>query len=149
MVADLPGAILFENTLGGRVAVQPLDLSEGAGPSLFKASRPRQLATIVRWLGRGALPLWVQGGPYLLARRWDQPGRTTVAVINGSLDSVDALHLILSEPNGGVTSVRVCTSAQGWQPIAAEQWDSSDGHMQIKLPGSLSGWDSVLVSLLP
>ncbi len=145
---SLPGAILFENTLGGRVAIQPLDLSEGVGTSFFKASRPHQLATIVQWLGRGALALRVQGGPYLLARRWDKPGRTTVAVINGSIDPVDHLHLALSPPDGGVASMQACTAVHGWQPIPPEHWESREGQVRIEIPGSLSGWDSLLVALL-
>ncbi len=143
----LPGLILFENSRGGRVAVEPLDLSKGAAACFFNISRPRQLATVVRWLGQGSLALWVQGGPYLLTHRWDKPARTTVAVINGSHDPVDELHLTLSEPEGGVTEIQFCTPAGAWEQLSTEHWHSSEGEVRIRLPISLQGWDSVLVSL--
>ena len=100
-----PFATVFENGLGGRVAVLPLEMRDALGPAFLHPFRQGQLRAILDWLSRGRLPAAVTGGVYPLACRMDLPGRVVLSAFNLSHDNwpevVWDIHLP-DEPSGGV-----------------------------------------------
>lgn len=89
----LPGVTLFENDLGGRVAVSPWDYS-GSGPEGKAASvfyyvprRARQMRPVLRWLARGHLPLEVDAPGWTLPHRADGDHHAFLSVMNVNLDA--------------------------------------------------------------
>ena len=59
------GAFVYENALGGRVAVVPWDASVDTTP-MMDIHRATQIRRIVAWLA-GSEPVgWAEGGPWLV-----------------------------------------------------------------------------------
>ncbi|MBA2481446.1 MAG: hypothetical protein H0V44_12350 [Planctomycetes bacterium] len=83
----LPGLVLFENRLGGRVAVYPYDLGNGMETWFLNWHRARQLEAVVAWLTRDRVPLRTSGGAYALPMRTDYADRVMITVMNLSLDA--------------------------------------------------------------
>jgi hypothetical protein len=92
----LPGFMVYENVLGGRVCVCPYDLTAVAYPWFLNWNRQRQMKAVLTWLFRGKLPLWVDAGAYALAIRTDYPTHVAVAVANASLDAFESLRVELA-----------------------------------------------------
>ncbi len=89
------GAFVYENALGGRVAVVPWDASVDTTP-MMDIHRATQIRRIVGWLA-GSQPVgWVEGGPWLapqfLADRVGKVGWRG-AIWNASPDEISTLHI--------------------------------------------------------
>ncbi len=88
-----PGAValhVFENALGGRVAVQAYDLATAYGPGYCHPLRAEQLRRVLLWLSRGQLPLAIHGpGAHPLGMRHDATGETLLGFFNLTLDAWD------------------------------------------------------------
>ena len=125
-VSVMPGMVLFENSLGGRVAVYPFDFSEGSTFCFMNWSRRVQLQRIVRWLARDEVALFVDGGAWMVPFRRDYAEHTLIAVLNPESDAWDWLRLTLAwgganapafeilEDNGDfVTAVPACLERNG------------------------------------
>jgi hypothetical protein len=86
---------IFENSLGGRVAVQgyyPYTMVENL-------AKTEQLKAVCRWLTRDTLPGYIAS--YHRAALWsrrDAQGNPVTLVLNANLDTVDDLRLALSTP---------------------------------------------------
>ena len=89
----MPGMVLFENGLGGRVAVYPFDFSVGMNKGFMNWRRRHQLQRVVRWLGRDRVDLFVDGGAWMMPLRRDYPNYTFVAVLNFETDPWEAVTL--------------------------------------------------------
>lgn len=125
-----PGVVLFENALGGRVAVAPFDSQQHlvslghpvnpiASAGFINWPRQAQLLDILAWLGRGPLPLVVSGATGVLPLRIDQPGRVIVAVTNLSFDPIAGLRFALADPGFTVARVRALRSDAAWETLEA------------------------------
>ena len=73
---------LFENELGGRVAIIPLDMGKAVSPGFLHPFRREQLIAILKWISRHRLPAFVQGGTYALPYRMDFDDRIMLGVFN-------------------------------------------------------------------
>jgi hypothetical protein len=104
------GVVLFENALGGRVAVVPLDsqqhlMSLGmavnpiASATFINWPRQAQLLDVLQWLGRGPLPLFVPDATGVIPLRADQENRIFVGVTNVSYDAIESLQFHLAAPD--------------------------------------------------
>ena len=83
-----PFVTLYENNLGGRVAIYPVDMDHMLrGVSFLHPYRKRQLSAVLGWLTTDSLPLVVHGGPYPLPFRLDFNDRIVVGAFNLTLDS--------------------------------------------------------------
>jgi hypothetical protein len=89
-----PAFVLFENTLGGRVAVCPYDLSQGTGECFMNWRRRQQLQRVVRWLGRDRVPCFAGGGAWMAPYRRDYADYTFIAVLNFETDPWDDVTLL-------------------------------------------------------
>lgn len=87
-----PGTVLFENELGGRVAVLPVPIT------VFNwqyRSRAHQVGKVVNWLMYDELPLWIEDAPNVGPFYYRNPdtGEGVLGIVNGSLDPADVrLH---------------------------------------------------------
>ena len=118
------GVVLFENELGGRVAVYPFDsqikgvISLGVpynpmvSPSFVNWPRQSQVLAVLEWLGKGPVPLWIPGAPCVLALLAEQASRLVVGAVNLSPDPVEGLRLRLAGSLRRVRRVR-CLQPEG------------------------------------
>jgi Hypothetical glycosyl hydrolase 6 len=78
---DIPGLVLNEHRAGGRVAYLPADVDR----RFVKENLPDHgnlLANIVRWAGKGDLPLRVEGPGLIDCHLYRQPGRLILHLVN-------------------------------------------------------------------
>lgn len=124
------GVVLYENALGGRVAMVPYDSQQHlvslgqpvnpiASATFINWPRQAQLLDVLAWLQRGPLPLTVPGATGVLPLRIDQPGRVIVGVVNVSFDAIERLQLRLANPGFPVADVRVLRPDARWESIGA------------------------------
>ncbi|MCY2926498.1 MAG: hypothetical protein NT031_13860, partial [Planctomycetota bacterium] len=92
-----PGMTVFENSLGGRVAIHALELSTAFGTAFCHPHRRRQLHGVLTWLSRGPLPLAVDGGVYPLAFRKDCGDTSLLGLFNLTLDAWPSAEFTLAE----------------------------------------------------
>ena len=140
------GIVLFENELGGRVAVLPYDsqneiLSLGAyqsmcSPSFVCCSRQAQLRAVLEWLNRGPLPLFVPKAPSIYPLLIRQNKRRIVAVLNLLPDRVEDLTLELGAPGFELTEVRHLQRDGQWASVshAAIEPADRDGRVIVRTP---------------
>jgi hypothetical protein len=136
----MPGFVLYENRLGGRVAVCPYDLG-GSGldpylnrePSCFYSEyRKRQIRAVVRWLGRGSAPLVVDVDGWILPHRADAPGRILAAAMNVSADAWESVGMRISTKKA-VRKVRWAGIDGKWKNLADTFWKHENGEVSLRL----------------
>jgi hypothetical protein len=131
-----PGFVLYENALGGRVAVCPYDIcTNGVAQWFLNWHRKRQFEGIARWLFRGAVPLMVAGGTYAVPMRTDYPDCALVSVLNASMDDWPEVVMTLSgiPPSAKAEILR---PDGDWQrlPPSAIQWSGGDLALTVHEP---------------
>ncbi len=109
-----PFLTVFENSLGGRVALYPVDINQIVNPSFLNHHRQMQLYNVLKWLSRDKLPLFVEGGVYPLAFRSNYEERTIIGVFNLSLDKWPHVKVRLHAGNKEVASIDILSSAGKW-----------------------------------
>ena len=127
----MPGMVLFENDVGGRAAVYAADLSDEATPAFLNEHRQRQLWGVVRWLGRGAMPLAVEGGVYPWATRRDYGEYTIVAVANLTLDAWPRLTMTLSTDGRAFERIEALEGDGTWRTCEAAKREEGEGHVKL------------------
>lgn len=109
-----PGVALFENSLGGRVAVYPFDMNK-AGDNFPRPARQLQIINILKWISRDTIPLLVKGGHNALPFRMDYDDRIIAGVFCLSLDSWENTELIVGLNGQQINSVKVLEECGEWQ----------------------------------
>jgi hypothetical protein len=89
------GAVLFENALGGRVAVTPYDISQ---QSFWSLQRMAQLRRVLAWLARGKELGRVEGEPWLIPQFLTDGSHFRAVLWNAGFDPVQKVTLHV--PNG-------------------------------------------------
>jgi len=133
-----PFATIFENALGGRVAVLPLDLREALGPAFLHAYRQIQMRAILGWLSRGKLPAAVTGGVYPLPARTDLPGRVLLSVFNLSHDNWPQVVWDIHLPAGPAGNVEMLQADGKWTPAPVNVERTSPDRLRITAALELS-----------
>jgi hypothetical protein len=129
----LPGFMVFENSLGGRVAVCPYDLTDVSYPWFVNWNRRRQMRAIVDWMFHGKTPLFVEtgeGGAWAIPIRTDYASHVAVAVTNASLDAWEGVKLHLSLEQAP-RSVRRLGAEGAWEDVA-HRFDAGAGRLVIE-----------------
>lgn len=128
-----PLMTLFENELGGRVAVLPYDLSGLKMMAGFvQPYRREQLHAVLKWLARGPLPLFVSAGAYALPTRAEEKGFSRVTVFNLSLDAWQEVHILLSADGRQCGRVEFLDDTAHWITVPDEDWSmTEDGCVHI------------------
>ena len=142
----MPGFVLFENRLGGRVGVCPYDLSGGTKRWFMNPLRARQLRGIAAWLFRGAPPLTVEGGVWPLAVRTDGRDQTVVSLMNLSSDAWPEVRLTLSDRRG-LQSAAVLGPKGRWSRPAALTLERRGPRLRVHLRAPLPPLDMVTLRL--
>ncbi len=125
----------FENSLGGRVAIQCLDLASVSAISFTNHTRARQLQHVVGWLFDGLPPLQVRGGAYPLAFRKDTGNQSLLGLFNLTLDAWPCAELLLSAseaPARDIVRVEILTPAGQWTASKAVAIESQNDKTLIR-----------------
>ncbi|MGZ9586600.1 hypothetical protein [Paenibacillus marinisediminis] len=95
--AIVPAVTLYENSLGGRVAVMAYDLRQNASASIYNYKRKEQIRGITEWLGRSNLPVYAVKEPNVFVSAQENPetGDKLIAVYNLSLDPLEQVTLAI------------------------------------------------------
>lgn len=138
----LPCFTLFENELGGRVAVYPFDGSRGFNTVFMNWTRKEQLGAVLRWLGRGKVDLQVDGGAWMIPFRRDYAPCIFVGVANLELDDWERLSIRLSWPEErSLGTVRTVDPAGRWIEMERGLCALEDGHLHLEIVQGLSALD--------
>ncbi|MDR3676683.1 MAG: hypothetical protein P4N24_14420 [Acidobacteriota bacterium] len=91
--SSLPGMTLFENPLGGRVGVIPLNGSRGdlCAVSFRGWKRQQVLRKMLEWINKGPLPLFVDGGANVLPLRRDSQNAVIIGIANLTPDTLSQI----------------------------------------------------------
>ena len=94
-----PAMVLYENKLGGRVAVMAYDLAGTRGSSILNYKKKEQINGILEWIGGKNLPIYVQEQPNIFAIALENESGLyhTAAIFNMCLDTISSLHLVIDE----------------------------------------------------
>jgi hypothetical protein len=142
--AIAPGAVLYENELGGRVAVFPHDFSgkdpdeynKGTNNFFYSEYRKKQIQAVIRWLGKETVPLIVQANGWVLPHRSDVGGNVLLAAMNLNYDEWNELKMECSV-KGKVKQVQVMNPDGKWKTQNGNWKQSGSGfvlEIKVKVP---------------
>ncbi len=132
-----PCSGVFENKLGGRVAV----LGYYPWRSVQNLAKTCQMKALVRWISRETVPGYI--GSYHKAALWcrrTKEGRPAVMVMNASIDKVKGMKVSLQ---GEMVQVRV-VRMEG-ETVRVERSSKEGEYGVFELP-ELGAWEAVVVS---
>ena len=129
---------MYENGLGGRVAVIPYDsqaeiitlgltYESMCTPGFLSFPRQAQLKAVLEWLNRGPLPLFVPGAPSVYPLLIRQENRLIASVTNLMTDPVSNLSLELAVPGIVPVSARHLQQDGTWADAADRSIDTVEG----------------------
>ena len=135
-----PGFVLYENALGGRVAVCPYNLGgSGLDPltnrepaSFYSEYRKRQVQSIVSWLGRDWFPLVVEADGWILPHRADAPGKIMLAAMNLNADTWSGLSMRLTVKNS-VKEIQWADIDGKWNMLEKNLWSFQEDELKLCL----------------
>ena len=154
------GMVLFENALGGRVAVLPYDSQQDVAslgmafqpistPGFLSFVRQAQMTDALQWLNRGPLPLFVPNAPSVYPLLTRQEDRLIASVTNLLPDPVDNLTLELATPGFALSAVQHLQDDGTWRYIddAVIENAADDGRTVVRTPLTVNYLDSVVLIL--
>ena len=122
----------YENKCGGRVAVHAVDLASAYCESFNHPFRAESLQKVVRWLGRGQVPVFARGeGVYPWVLRKDFGEETLLGFFNLTLDAWRFVELELSEKRS-VDRLQVLSQAGRWKTDSALAAGKSAGRYTVR-----------------
>jgi hypothetical protein len=101
------GAVIFENALGGRVAIMPWNVSAGTN---LCTQRQAQLAKTLRWLARGDSLGSVNGGAWLIPQFLTDGTHWRGVIWNASPDAVHTIHVRPPSAMGPIQEAVQCAA---------------------------------------
>ena len=131
------GAFIFENRLGGRVAVVPWNAGAAAPPDM-NVHRAVQLRHMIQWLGRGASIGSAEGGAWLVPQFLTDGTAWRAAVWNACPDELSTFRIQLPAAMPPVRMGWHCTPAGTREPVAV------DGDV-IRTVQPMHQWDVVVL----
>ncbi|MFA6480835.1 MAG: hypothetical protein WCV67_21175 [Victivallaceae bacterium] len=127
-----PGSFVFENSLGGRIAVIPYEM-EKMGTGFADPGRKRMLYNIMRWMYRGRVPLFVSGDRRLLPFRRDFLLHSLCGIANLSHDTLKTSTLEMYVGEKSVSSVEILTAKGVWS--GTDGYELTGGILKMIIPG--------------
>jgi hypothetical protein len=130
------GAFLFENALGGRVAVMPWDATAGANLCM---QRFAQMSKVLAWLGHGVSTGSVQGGAWLVPQFFTDGKIWRGIVWNANADTKAAITVSPPPGMGPITSAVLCTTE-------GRRLDAKIAGNVVELPKRMAQWEWVVLN---
>jgi hypothetical protein len=112
----------------------------------YSEYRKRQIRAVVRWLGRGAVPLTVDADGWVLPHRADGPGRILAAAMNISMDEWEEVRMRIATATPP-QSVRWADINGRWAPLSCEFWRHDNGETSIRMPLAVPPLRTVAVEI--
>ena len=134
------GMSLFENSLGGRVAVYPIDLEAGPSFGFTDWHRKEQLHSVVNWLGRGRTDLFVEGGAWMMPFRRDFQDYIFVGLVNLETDGWDRITLTVATERK-ISRVKRVQDNGSWKNCRAKIARLDDLNVRIEINEGLDYMD--------
>ena len=141
-----PALYVYENALGGRIAVHLLELNTAYGVAFCHSFRRAQLEGVLKWLGRGIPPVQARGGVYPLILRKDGKGHSFLALFNLSLDTWPKGTLSL-RGIAGIGKVEMLSPGGIWEEVDNTNIKNCDGGVELTLPVEIPAAEAVFLSL--
>lgn len=143
------GIVLFENSLGGRVAVLPYDSQAGGlkTATFMCYTRQAQLLAVFEWLGRAAVPCLVRHAACALPLVAEQDGRLIIGVINTLSDPVTGLRMRLAAPGFPVRAMHGLQPDGTWRPLACRVSAGTTGGIEIATDLRIDHMDVAVLTL--
>lgn len=139
-----PGAIIHENTLGGRVAVYPEDFSsvftadpcrKGTAPHFYSEYRRIQMQAVIKWLGKGKVPMMVRANGWILPHRSDMKDKVALAVMNINTDNWKTIK-IEACVQSRVKRVKVMDRKGVWK-LLSKGWKQNKDKFEMEVKADL------------
>jgi len=130
------GAVLFENALGGRVAIMPWDANAGTN---LCTQRQAQIIKVLRWLARDARVASVEGGAWLVAQFFSAGSRWRGVVWNASPDVVRRIRIMPPPGMDSISNAMLCSADGVWSPVPV--LDNI-----IDLPTAMHQWEFLILN---
>lgn len=135
-----PAFVLFQNRLGGRVAVCPYNLGgSGLDPfsnresqCFYSEYRKQQLQSVVKWLGRGKFPLIVDAPGWIMPHRAEAPGKITLAAMNINSDPWESVGMRVATKIKANKIIWADINGK-WRPLAGKNWSQDRGQVAVWL----------------
>ena len=146
-IGRYPFLTIFENCLGGRIAIYPVDITEAGGAAFLHPFRQQQMHAVLKWLSKDRVPLFVEGGVYPLAFRYDCDTHITVGLFNLSLDDWPHAEIHLNVGDRQLTAVERLNKSGEWQQTEKIEFEQHAGKVTIRLNAPVSFSLPLLISL--
>lgn len=148
------GFTIFENKLGGRVAVAPYNFAgadmdtynKGPLSFFYSESRKEQIRAIVRWLGRGRVALVVDANGWILPHRADGNGCVALAAMNINVDPWQKLTMTCSLERKA-SKVLWMDSTGKWRTATKRQWRQTGHEFSLALRDDVPSYRMVAAFL--
>lgn len=136
-VQRYPFLTVFENSLGGRIAVYPMDIERDFGTPFLHPYRKRQMEYLLKWLSKDNIPLEVIGGAYPLSFRNDSKDYSLVGVFNLSQDAWPSVTMEVNADGHVLSKAEVLTSKAKWASSSSLCYSTDGKNLRIT-------WDELL-----
>ena len=145
----MPGMVLYENELGGRVATYAFDLSETVPDKFMSWFRRRQLQRVIRWLGRERVDLMVDGGAWMMSVRRDFSDYLFLAVLNFETDAWSEMTLTFDwDARPGEPRFEILDFNGLFQPIEPRKQERQGSMISAHFPISVAALDFAVFRVL-
>jgi len=139
-----PGAVIYENTLGGRVAVYPEDFSsvfnadpckKGTASAFYSEYRRMQMQAVIKWLAKDSVPMMVRANGWILPHRSDMKDKTALAAMNINTDNWDKVKIEACIQRR-VKKVKLMDSKGNWK-ILGKGWKQTEDKFEMEVKTDL------------
>jgi hypothetical protein len=141
-----PFVTLFENRLGGRVAVFPIEFDPSCGAAFLNPYRKEMLKSVIDWLGRGPAPMVVDGGVYPLPFRLEFGGYTVIGAFNLSLDDWPSVTFNL-EGEKLPAKVEELSPDGEWREAESVECSAFAGRLKVVMSKALGAMSMTILTL--
>jgi hypothetical protein len=123
---------IYQNELGGRIAVLPYDLEAGCSFGFYNHYRKLQIRSVLQWLNKGQLDFCVSADCYTLPIHMDTEQGTVLGCFNLSLDDYPEVIFSLALNSRVVKSITWLNYKGEWQPVSKRNLEYADDRLLIR-----------------
>ena len=148
-VIVMPGMVVYENDLGGRIAAYPFDLSVNPVRGFMNDYRKKQLQHIFRWLSRDRANCIINGGYWMVPIRRDFADYILIGVLNLELDNWEDLTVTLEvkQTNNAKLVIDILDETGTLVPLDYTIIEQTSENLTFKLKKQTQALDFVLMRI--